>query len=104
MLNLTKSSFENTIAKGKVLVDFYTDWCGHCRVVKPVLEELEAKYINSVTVAKVDADNERDIANRYGIKNYPTIVLFEDGKEIAREIGAHPLGVFEKMIKKEEKQ
>ena len=103
MLNLTKNSFENTIAKGKVLVDFYTDWCGHCRIVKPVLEELEAKYTNSVTVAKVDADSEKEIAGRYGIKNYPTIVLFEDGEEIAREIGAHPLEVFEKMIKRRKK-
>ena len=99
MLKLTKNNFDDTIAKGRVLVDFYTEWCGHCRMVSPVLEELESKYSNVITIVKVDADGEREIADRYGIKNYPTIVLFENGKEVAREIGAHPLEVFEEMIK-----
>jgi len=98
MLNLTNDNFDNAIANGKVLVDFYTDWCGHCRIVQPVLEELEAKFANLVTVVKVDADDEKEIADRYGIKNYPTIVLFEDGKETARKIGAHPLEVFEEIL------
>ena len=98
MLNLTKDNFDSTIAKGKVLIDFYTDWCGHCRIIEPVLDELSAKHAGSVIVAKVNADNEREIANRFGIRGYPTIVLFEDGKEIAREIGAHPIEVYEGMI------
>ena len=98
MLNLTKSNFDSTIAKGKVLVDFYTVWCGHCRIIEPVMEELSAKYAGKVVVAKVDADDEREISNRFGIRNYPTIVVFEDGKEIAREIGAHPIEVFEALI------
>ena len=98
MINLTKDNFDSTIAKGRVLVDFYTDWCGHCRIVEPVIEELSVKYAGSVIVAKVNADNEREISNRFGIRNYPTIVVFEDGKEIAREIGAHPIEVFDEML------
>ena len=98
MLSLTRDNFDSTIAKGKVLVDFYTDWCGHCRILEPVIEELSVKYAGSVTVAKVDADGEREIADRYGIRGYPTIVVFDNGKEIARKTGAHPIHVFEKMI------
>ena len=99
MLNLTKSNFDSTIANGKVLIDFYTDWCGFCKIVSPVLEELSIKYAGSIIVAKVDADAEREIAYRYNINGYPTILLLEDGKEISRKSGAHPLEVFEEMIK-----
>lgn len=98
MLSLTSDSFDSTIAKGKVLIDFYTEWCGHCRIVQPVVEELSVKYADSVLVAKVDADTEKELADRYGIKIYPTIVVLEDGEEIARKIGAHPIEVFEEMI------
>ena len=98
MLSLTKDNFDSTLAKGKVLVDFYTDWCGHCRIVEPVIKELSTKYADSLIVGKVDADREPEIADRYGIRNYPTIVVFEAGKEVGRQIGAHPIEVFEKMI------
>ena len=98
MLTLTKSNFDSTIAKGKVLIDFYTDWCGYCKLVSPVLEELSTKYADLVTVAKVDAYAESEIASRYGIEGFPTILLFEDGKEIDRKNGAFPLEVFEEMI------
>ena len=98
MLNLTKDNFDSTIAKGKALVDFYTDWCGHCRIIAPVIEELSVKYADSVVVAKVDADSQSELAKRYGINTYPTVVLFEGGKETAREIGSHPMEVFEEML------
>ena len=98
MLNLTKDNFDSVTAKGKVLIDFYTDWCGYCKILSPVLEELSTKYAGSVTVAKVDADTEREIADRYDIKSYPTILLLEDGKEVDRKIGVYPLEVFEEMM------
>ena len=98
MLNLTMSNFDSTIAKGRVLVYFYTDWCGYCKILSPVLEELSKKYIGSVTFSKIDAEEEDEIADRFGVRSFPTVILLEDGKEIARELGAHPLEVFEKMI------
>ena len=98
MLNLTKDNFDSTIAKGRALIDFYTDWCGHCRIIDPVIEELSAKYAGSVIVAKINADDERELSNRFGIRSYPTIVVFEDGKEVTRKMGAHPLEVYEEMI------
>ena len=98
MINLTKSNFESTISKGKSLVDFYTDWCGYCRMIEPAIEELSVKYAGEVKVAKVDAGSEKEIARRYGVTSFPTVIAFEDGKETGRKIGAYPMDVFEEMI------
>ena len=98
MLNLTQDNFDSTIAKGKVLVDFYTDWCGHCKALQPVIEELSAKYAGSVTVAAINADSERELAKRHGIRGLPTVIVFENGEEVARKSGAHPIEVYESML------
>lgn len=75
------NDFENII-KRKVLVDFYADWCGPCKRLAPILEELE-----SIDVLKVNVDSFDEISRRYGIMSIPTLILFENGEEIKKSIG-----------------
>ena len=77
-------------AKGPVLVDFWAPWCAPCRVLGPVIEELAGTYAGRVTVGKVNVDEHQELAARYGIQSIPTLMLFENGQPVARQIGAVP--------------
>lgn len=85
--------FDNII-KNKVLVDFYADWCGPCRMLAPVLEEL-----TDIEILKVNVDEFQEIANRYGVMSIPTLILFENGEEKAKSIGLKSKEEIEKLIK-----
>ena len=98
MLSLTKENFDSTIAEGTVLVDFYTEWCGFCRMIEPIIEELSVNHTGEVKVARVDAESEKELAERYEVTAFPTVIAFDDGKEVARKIGAYPIEVFEEML------
>ena len=87
-LHLTSANFDETIGKGKVLVDFWASWCGPCRMVAPIIEELAAEYDGRAIVAKVDVDNEGELASRYNVMSIPTVIFFENGEEVKRLIGA----------------
>lgn len=91
VLHINRESFEKIIAQdGKtVLVDFWATWCGPCRMIAPVLEEV-AKERPDVTVCKVDVDEERDLALEYGVSSIPTLLVFRDGKVVNQSIGAIP--------------
>jgi len=78
-----------TQAAGKVLVDFWAEWCGPCRMVGPVLEEMEGDYPD-VTFVKLDVDQATEIAQRFGVMNIPTILAFEGGEVKQRIVGAMP--------------
>ena len=90
VLHLTAENFDEIIGRGRVLVDFWAGWCMPCKMVAPIIEELATEYENSVSIAKVDVDNNSEIAARYGIMNIPTVILFEDGVETKRFIGVQP--------------
>jgi thioredoxin 1 len=81
--------FDEIISKGTVLVDFYADWCGPCRMLSPVIEEV-AKEIPDLTVLKVNVDDMGRLANRFSIRSIPTIMLFKDGKPVATRVGFVP--------------
>lgn len=91
VLHINRESFEKIIAQdGKtVLVDFWATWCGPCRMIAPVLEEV-AKERPDVTVCKVDVDEERELALEYGVSSIPTLLVFRDGKLVNQSIGAIP--------------
>jgi len=82
-LELTAANFEDTINSGKpVMVDFWAQWCGPCRMVGPLVEELSDEYTETALVGKVDVDTNQDIAAKYGVRNIPTILFFKNGEVV----------------------
>lgn len=81
-----------------VLVDFYADWCGPCKVMAPVLDELARQHVGEVLIAKLDTDMNPEISQRLGIRGIPTLILFRDGKERERKTGAVPREQLEELI------
>ena len=86
---LNQNNFNNAIANGTALVDFYADWCGPCRIVSPIVDEI-AEERRDITVGKVNVDDENALAMKYGVMSIPTLIVFKDGKEAARIVGARP--------------
>ena len=85
----TAAEFEEAIAKGEVLVDFWATWCGPCRMLAPVLEEVE-KELPDLTIVKVDVDEAPELAAKFGISSIPTLIRFQDGKEGEKTLGFMP--------------
>ena len=79
---LKDENFESEVSKGKVLVDFYADWCGPCKALGEILEGMD-----TVDVLKVNVDEHQDLAVNFGVMSIPTIILFEDGKDIKKYVG-----------------
>ena len=86
---LNQNNFNNAIANGTALVDFYADWCGPCRMVSPVVDEI-AEERSDITVGKVNVDDENALAMKYGVMSIPTLIVFKDGQEKTRIVGARP--------------
>jgi thioredoxin 1 len=85
--HLDASSFTAETQKGLVMVDFWATWCPPCRQMAPILDEVAKDVAGKVTVAKVDVDKNRDLASQFNIQGIPTLILFKDGKEVARYVG-----------------
>ncbi|MGM9949397.1 MAG: thioredoxin [Lysinibacillus sp.] len=86
----TDSNFQQEIANGVVLVDFWAAWCGPCKMIAPVLEELDSEIGNEVKIVKVDVDNNQGTAGQYGIMSIPSLLLFVDGELKAKTAGFMP--------------
>jgi thioredoxin 2 len=91
-VKLDDETFDRTIAESEVpvLVDFHADWCGPCKVMAPYVDEVAAQYIGRALVAKVDTDRAQRAVAPFGIRGIPTSIVFKDGKEFARKVGAVP--------------
>ncbi len=87
-IELNASNFNDTIKEGVTLVDFWAPWCGPCRMIAPVIEELANDYEGKAKICKVNTDEEQDIAIQYGIRSIPTILFFKDGQLADQMIGA----------------
>lgn len=100
MKKLASEEFQREVkdASGRVVVDFYADWCGPCRQVAPAVEELSSKWNGSVRFVKVDIDESPQLAKAYGVSSIPTIVLFEDGEIVAGTMGARPAHAIERAL------
>jgi len=99
---LTDATFERDVLKadGLVLVDFWAPWCGPCRAVAPVLEQVAAAYDGRVMVAKLNVDENPETPGRYGVRSIPTIALFKGGEVIDGVLGAAPPPFFSEMLDK----
>ena len=100
IISANESNFENEVLneKGKVLVDFNASWCGPCRMLAPIIEELE-KEVKNVKIVSVDIDDNDELCEEYGIISVPSLVLFESGKEIKRNVGFMPKDAIEEFNK-----
>lgn len=87
-IELTNDNFADTITKGVTLVDFWAPWCGPCKMIAPVIEELAEDFDGKATIAKVNTDEEQDIAIKYGIRSIPTLLVFKDGEMVDQMVGA----------------
>ena len=99
-LALSDASFDRVIADAQVpvLVDFYADWCGPCKMVAPIMDELARSRLGSVLVAKLDTDRNQQTAQRFQIASIPTVMVFKGGKVAARQVGALPRPGYEALI------
>ena len=99
MIHFTKDGLDKALAqKGLLMVDFWADWCGPCKMLAPLVENLDKEYEGRVTVGKVNVDDEQELAIRYGVMSIPTVIFFRDGKEIDRKVGVMPPQVFTRVL------
>ena len=89
VLKLKNKDFDTAIQSGIALVDFYADWCGPCKMMSPIVDEI-ADERTDITVAKVNVDESSELASRFGVVSIPTLIIFKNGKESNRIIGARP--------------
>jgi len=99
---LNEASFQTEVIEASVpvLVDFWAVWCGPCRMLTPTIESLASEYEGKVNVAKVNVDENQQLAAKYGIMSIPTVMIFNEGKVVEQFIGVQPKGVYEDALKK----
>lgn len=97
-MKINKNEFEALVKEGVVLIDFYADWCGPCKMLAPVLSELSEKYEGKLKIGKVNVDEERELAAAFRIMSIPTMIVFKDGKAINQFMGYMPLELLEEKL------
>ena len=99
-LEITDATFEEVVLKSDkpVMVDFWAAWCGPCRMVGPIIDELSSEYEGKAVVAKMDVDQNQEFAAKYGVRNIPTVLLFKDGEMVNRQVGVAQKETYKEAI------
>ena len=99
--DITDATFEHEVinAKGAVLVDFWAEWCGPCKMIAPTLEDIAREMVGQLTIAKVNVEENPKSPTNFGVRGIPTMILFKDGKPVATKVGALPKDKLREWIK-----
>ena len=98
-VHFNKEGFEKALASGQLLmVDFWADWCGPCKMLSPVIEAMGDEYEGKAIVGKINVDEEQELAIRYGVMSIPTVIFFKDGEEVDRKVGVLPAAQFTEVL------
>jgi len=99
-LEITDATFDEVVLKSDkpVVVDFWAAWCGPCRMVGPIIDEVSTEYEGKAVVGKVDVDANQEFAAKYGVRNIPTVLVFKDGEIVNRQVGVSPKNVYTEAI------
>ncbi|HLV13581.1 MAG TPA: thioredoxin [Xanthomarina sp.] len=99
-LDITDATFEETVLKSNipVMVDFWAAWCGPCRMVGPIIEEISKEYEGKAVVGKVDVDANQEFAAKYGVRNIPTVLVFQNGEVVGRQVGVAQKSAYTEAI------
>lgn len=98
-LEITDSNFNDIVSKNKtVLVDFWAEWCGPCRMIAPMIEELAREYDGKAIIGKLDVDNNQESSVKFGVRSIPTLLVFKNGELVDRHVGAVPKETLSKSI------
>lgn len=100
-LEINKNNIDELLAGGQpVVIDFWAEWCGPCRMIAPVVEELAAEYEGKVIIGKCDVEENDEITMKYGVRNIPTIIFLKDGQVVDKQVGACQKGALVEKIEK----
>ena len=98
-IHFNKEGFDKAIAAdGITMVDFWASWCGPCRMLAPVIDDLAGKYEGKAVIGKVNVDDEQALAMQYGVMSIPTVIFFKDGKELDRKVGVMPAEAYTAIL------
>ncbi len=99
-LEITDATFEETVLKSDkpVVVDFWAAWCGPCRMVGPIIDQISDEYADKAVVGKVDVDANQEFAAKYGVRNIPTVLIFKNGEVVDRKVGVAPKNSYTEAV------